>query len=80
MKDRIKKFYHDHEGQIVLVGLVVTSMATTYLYLSKSKTLQDYRVFGATQMINDEGETKAIILHHHGGADSIFDQKIELEA
>ena len=80
MKDRIKKFYHDHEDKIIIAALSVTTLATTYLYLSKSKTLRDARVFGATQMVDAEGETKAIVLHHHGGADSIFDQKVELEA
>ncbi len=72
MKDRLKKFYKDHEDTILIVTFASTTLAMTYLFLVQTKNLKDNKVVMAHQLLDGEDKTVGIVLEHLDGHQSDF--------
>lgn len=76
MKDRLKKFYKDHEDTILIVTFASTTLAMTYLFLVQTKNLKDNKVVMAYQLLDDEDKTTGIVLEHLDGHQSDFTKQL----
>jgi len=76
MKDRLKKFYKDHEDTILIVTFASTTLAMTYLFLVQTKNLKDNKVVMAYQLMDGEDKTVGIVLEHLDGHTSDFTKQL----
>ncbi len=76
MKDRLKKFYKDHEDTILIVTFASTTLAMTYLFLVQTKNLKDNKVVMAYELMDSEDKTLGIVLEHLDGHTSDFMQPL----
>ncbi len=76
MKDRLKKFYKDHEDTILIVTFASTTLAMTYLFLVQTKNLKDNKVVMAYTLLDDEEKTLGIVLEHLDGHQTDFTKQL----